>query len=154
VTGETGVAGEIQAMVDRETRAWDARDADALVEIFHPDMVWPWPPTAEDHDPMTWVLEWGRYDRRRWRGGWQRLFDSHDLVRNERTVRRIVVSEDGGGAFAVVDIDTVWRPRAGGEDLPWTGRTCKIYTKTADGWKMISQFGVLAYPPDGSGESA
>ena len=30
---------EIREMVHRETRAWDARDAGALVELFHPDMV-------------------------------------------------------------------------------------------------------------------
>ena len=41
---------EIQAMVDRETAAWDARDAEALVALFHPDMVWPWPPDAGSHD--------------------------------------------------------------------------------------------------------
>lgn len=27
-------------MVDRETAAWDRQDAEALVELFHPDMVW------------------------------------------------------------------------------------------------------------------
>jgi hypothetical protein len=32
---------EFQAMVDRETAAWDRQDAEALVELFHPDMVWP-----------------------------------------------------------------------------------------------------------------
>jgi ketosteroid isomerase-like protein len=147
------VETEIRAIVDRETRAWDDRDADALVEIFHPDMVWPWPPGPHDHDPMMWVLEWGRYDRARWRDGWQRLFDTHDLVRNERTIRRIVVSEEGDGAFAVVDIDTVWRPRERGEVFPWTGRTCKIFTRMEDGWRMIFQTGVLAYPPDGTGSA-
>ena len=40
----TGREAEIQEMVDRETRAWDSQDAEALVSIFHPDMVWPWPP--------------------------------------------------------------------------------------------------------------
>ena len=60
--------------MDRETRAWDERDADVLVELFHPDMVWPWPPGPHDHDPMRWVMEWGRYDRERWRDGWRRLF--------------------------------------------------------------------------------
>ena len=42
---------EIQAMVDRETEAWNRQDADALVALFHPDMVWPWPPDARAHDP-------------------------------------------------------------------------------------------------------
>ena len=34
-------------MVDRETRAWDTKDAGALVDLFHPDMVWPWPPDRQ-----------------------------------------------------------------------------------------------------------
>ena len=147
MAGETGVAAEIRDMVDRETAAWDARDADALVELFHPDMVWPWPPGPQDHDPATWVMEWGRYDRKRWREGWQRLFDSHDLVSNRREIRKIVVSEEEDGAFAVVDIDTVWRDRETGRDFPWTGRTCKVYTRMDEGWRMIFQTGVLAYPP-------
>ncbi len=135
---------EIQAIVDRETRAWDTRDVDLLISVFHPDMVWPWPPTARDHDPMDWVMEWGRYDADRWRDGWQKLFDTHDLVRNDRVTRKIVVSDQGDGAFAVVDIDTVWRDELGAE-LSWTGRTCKIYTKSGNEWKMIAQTGVLDY---------
>ena len=51
---------EIQEIVDRETRAWDTRDVDLLLSVFHPDMVWPWPRTPRSHDPMEWVLEWGR----------------------------------------------------------------------------------------------
>ena len=31
------VESEIQAMVDREKRAWDQLDGDALVSLFHPD---------------------------------------------------------------------------------------------------------------------
>jgi ketosteroid isomerase-like protein len=138
------VESEIQATVDRETRAWDTQDVDLLISVFHPDMVWPWPPTARDHDPMEWVMEWGRYDADRWRDGWQQLFDTHELVRNERATRRIVVSDQGDGAFAVVDIDTAWRDERGAE-LSWSGRTCKIYTKMGDEWKMIAQTGVLDY---------
>ena len=44
----------------------------------------------------------------------------------------------------MVDIDTLWRDRDG-NDFHWSGRTCKIYTKIADGWKMISQVGTLDY---------
>jgi hypothetical protein len=33
------VEDEIQAMVDRETTAWNALDAEALVSLFHADMV-------------------------------------------------------------------------------------------------------------------
>jgi ketosteroid isomerase-like protein len=122
------VESEIQATVDRETRAWDTQDVDLLISVFHPDMVWPWPPTA----------------RHRWRDGWQQLFDTHELVRNERATRKIVVSDQGDGAFAVVDIDTAWRDERGAE-LSWSGRTCKIYTKMGDEWKMIAQTGVLDY---------
>ena len=135
---------EITEIVDRETRAWDTRDLDLLIGIFHPDMVWPWPPDSRAHDPLEWEMPWGRFDAERWRSGWQALFDSHELVHNRRTTHRIVISEQGDGAFAVVDIDTLWRDRDG-NDFRWLGRTCKIYTKLDDGWKMISQVGALLY---------
>ena len=38
------VEDDIRAIVDLETSAWDRPDADALVDLFHPDTVWPWPP--------------------------------------------------------------------------------------------------------------
>jgi ketosteroid isomerase-like protein len=136
---------EIQEIVDRETRAWDTQDAELLLSVLHPDMVWPWPPHAHAHDPMEWVIEWGRYDATRWRQGWQRLFDSHTLVHNRRATRRIAVSAEGDGAFAVVDVDTLWRQKAGG-DFRWLGRACKIYTLMPGGWKMIAQTGLLEYP--------
>ena len=135
---------EIQEIIDRETRAWDTQDVDLLMTIFHPDMVWPWPPTAQAHDPMEWQLEIGRYDADRWRSGWQRLFDSHELVRNQRKTLKIVVSEHGDGAFAVVDVDTLWRA-SDGADFLWCGRACKIYTKMEDGWKLIAHTGLLEY---------
>ena len=52
----SNVRAKIEEMVHRETRAWDARDAETLVELFHPDMVWPWPSDSGDHDPATWVF--------------------------------------------------------------------------------------------------
>jgi len=58
---------------------------------------------------MTWVMVWGRFNAERWRHGWQELFDTHMLVHNQREIKRIVVSAEGDGAFAVVDIDTLWR---------------------------------------------
>ena len=135
---------QIESIVDRETRAWDTQDVDALMTIFHPDMVWPWPRTPQSHDPIAWVLEWGRYDRQRWRDGWQELFDTHRLAHNKRELRKIEISKEGDGAFAVVDIDTLWIDRDGNENH-WKGRTCKVYTKTGDEWKMIMQTGVLDY---------
>lgn len=142
----TDVAEEIREIIDRETRAWDTQDMDLLISVFHRDMVWPWPPTDQAHDPQEWVFVLGRYDERRWRGVWQELFDNNELVHNIRATRKIEVSAEGDGAFAVVDVDTLWRDREG-NDSRWLGRTCKIYTKVAEGWKMIAQTGVLDYGP-------
>jgi len=139
----------IEEMVHRETRAWDEKDAAALVALFHPDMVWPWPPTDRDHDPATWVAGMGRFDRDRWMRGWQQLFDSHELVHNERQIQKIVVTDEGDGGFAVVDIDTLWRG-AGGRVNHWRGRVCKVYTRLRDGsWKLVAHTGALAYPATG-----
>jgi ketosteroid isomerase-like protein len=137
---------EIQEVIDRETRAWNTQDVELLLTIVHPDMVWPWPPHPGAHDPLDWVLVWGRYDVARWRKGWQQLFDTHTLIHNHRVTRNIVVSAEGDGAFAVVDVDTLWRDRSG-ESSHWLGRACKIYTLVPDGWKMIAQTGLLEYPP-------
>jgi ketosteroid isomerase-like protein len=135
----------IREMVDRETRAWNAQDADALVELFHPDMVWPWPPTSRDHDPASWIFFLGRYNRERWRSSWQQLFDTHTLVHNIREIRKIDVTAEGDGGYAVVDIDTLWRDGEG-RDNRWKGRVCKVYTRLADGdWKLIMHTGVLEY---------
>jgi Domain of unknown function (DUF4440) len=139
-----GVRSEIEEIVDRETRAWNTRDVDLLLTVFHPDMVWPWPRTTRSHDPMDWVLEWGRYDPERWGRGWQELFDTHELVRNEREIRKIEVSEEGDGAFAVLDIDTVWRSPEGNESR-WKGRVCKVYSRVGGEWKMTMHTGVLEY---------
>ena len=108
--------------------------------MFHPDRVWPWPQDGRSPDPETWILELGRYDHERWRAGWQELFDRCELVRNRRAIERIVVSREGDGALAIVDIDTLWRDADGRGDH-WQGRTCKIYTLVAEEWKMITQLG-------------
>ena len=102
------VKKEIEEIVNRENRAWDTQDAEFLMTVFHPHIVWPWPPHSKAHDPMDWVLEQGRFDHERWKKGWQELFDTYTLAYNKRKVRRVVVSEQGDGAFAVVDIDTLW----------------------------------------------
>jgi ketosteroid isomerase-like protein len=139
------VEEEIQAMVDRETAAWNARDAEALVSLFHPDMVWPWPPDARSHDPAGWVFPQGRYDRRRWKEGWEELFRTHEMVHNHRRTIRIVASAEGDGGFAVVDVDTLWRNRSTGEPFPWKGRACKGYTKVEGRWLLIFHTGLLDY---------
>lgn len=135
---------EIEEMVNRETKAWDTQDVDLLMTIFHPDMVWPWPPTPQSHDPMEWVLEWGRFHYERWKKGWEELFNSHKLVHNKREIKKIVISEQGDGAFAVVDIDTLWVDSTGNKNH-WKGRVCKVYTKIGYEWKMFMHTGVLDY---------
>lgn len=137
----------IQAVVDAETRAWDEQHAERLVSLFHPDTVWPWPPAPDAHDSGGWVWGMGRFERERWRSVWQELFDTHELVHNRRETVRISVAPDGRGAFAVVDVDTLWRPRDGGPDVHWLGRACKIYTRLGGGWKPIAHTGLLSYPP-------
>jgi len=135
---------QIEEIVNRETRAWDTQDADLLMTIFHQDMVWPWPRTVQSHDPIDWVIEWGRYDYERWKNGWQKLFDTHLLAHNERVIRKIEISREGDGAFAVVDIDTLWIDKAGNRNH-WKGRVCKVYSRTGDDWKMTMHTGVLDY---------
>jgi ketosteroid isomerase-like protein len=138
----------IEELVERETRAWDTQDVELLLSALHPDMVWPWPPHAQAHDPLEWVLVWGRYDRERWRRGWQSLFDSHELVHNRRLLQRIEVSGEEDGGFAVVDVDTLWRHREDRSVQHWCGRACKIYTRLLTGeWRMIAQTGLLSYEP-------
>lgn len=135
---------EIIAMVNKETSGWNNRDVNTLISIFHPDMVWPWPETNTSHDPVNWVMVLGRFNIDRWTKGWQDLFDHHTLVHNLREIKKIVISEQRDGAFAVVDIDTLWIDH-NHQPNHWKGRTCKIYTKMGREWKMIMQTGVLEY---------
>ena len=140
------VKQRIQALVDLETRGWDTKNPDLFLSMIHPDMAWPWPPTATAHDPSEWVFVLGRFDRERWRKNWQDLFDSHDLVHNRRHTVRIEISAEQDAAFAVVDIDTLWRHKETRVDSHWQGRVCKIYTKMSNGeWKMIFQTGALDF---------
>ena len=138
------VEDEIREIVNRETRAWDTKDVGLLLSVFHTDMVWPWPPDADAHDPAEWVFVMGRYDGERWRRSWQTLFDTHELVHNVRRLVKVVVSEEGDGAFAVVDVDTLWRDREG-RDFRWKGRACKVYSKVSGEWKMTMHTGLLDY---------
>ncbi len=138
----------IQEMVDLETTGWNTKNPDLFLSMIHPDMVWPWPPTADAHDPVDWVFVLGRFDRERWRQNWQGIFDSHDLIRNRRDTVKIEVSDEQDAAFAVVDIDTLWRHKTTNEDFHWKGRVCKIYTRLPTGeWKFYFQTGALNFPP-------
>jgi ketosteroid isomerase-like protein len=67
------------------------------------------------------------------------------LVHNRRETGKIEVSQQGDGALAVVDIDTLWRS-AEGDESHWKGRVCKVYAKVDGEWKMTMHTGVLEYP--------
>ena len=137
---------KIREIVDRETDAWNNKDADKLLTIFHPDMVWPWPNTPKSHNPILWVFGMGKFNFERWRQVYTELFNSHTLVHNIRNIQKIVVSSEGDGAFAVVDVDTLWLNKKTMKDFHWKGRACKIYTKMDNGeWKMIAHTGLLEY---------
>ena len=153
-TSRARLTAEIEELVHRETRAWDTQDVPLLLSVFHEDFVWPWPPDPRAHDPLTWIMPMGRFDRARWAAVYARLFATARLLRNVRTIRRIEVSPEGDAAFAVVDVDTLWRRADGAEDH-WRGRACKAYTRVGGAWKLIMHTGLLDYPaptePSGSG---
>jgi hypothetical protein len=140
----TKTESEITEIVNRETLAWDTQNVDLLISIFHPDMVWPWPKTTRSHDPCDWEFVLGKFNKERWSKGWQDLFDNNKLVHNNRTIKKIVVSNEEDGAFAVVDIDTLWIDKNGIENH-WKGRVCKVYSKTGKEWRMTMHTGVLEY---------
>jgi len=135
---------EIKLIVGRETRAWNTKDVDLLMSIFHPDMVWPWPKTNSSHDPMDWELVLGKFNKERWSKGWQDLFDNYRLEHNIREIKKIVISDDKDGAFAVVDIDTLWIDKDNNKNH-WKGRVCKVYSRIGDEWKMTMHTGALEY---------
>jgi hypothetical protein len=135
---------EIIEIVNRETMAWDTKDVDLLISIFHPDMVWPWPRTPKSHDPMDWEMILGRFNQERWSKGWQDLFNSHKLAHNKRKIKKILISNEKDGAMAVVDIDTLWIDKDNNQNH-WKGRVCKVYSKVGVEWKMTMHTGVLEY---------
>jgi hypothetical protein len=108
-------------------------------------MVWPFPPSPDAHDPVTWGNGMGRFDEARWRNIYEDLFATYALVHNRREIARITAfpAEDGG--FAVVDVDTLWRHRGRGDDFHWLGRACKAYALVNGELKMTMHTGLLSY---------
>ena len=139
-----GAIEQIKEIVNRETRAWDTQDVSLLLSVFHPDMVWPWPPTAEAHNPIDWVFVLGRYDTQRWSRFFEEFFASHTLIHNKRNIIKIEISKETDGAFAVIDIDTLWKDE-NHDNQNWIGRVCKVYSKVGDVWKLTMHTGVLDY---------
>ncbi len=136
---------EIKEIVNRETMAWNTKNVELLLSIFHPDMVWPWPVNNTDHDPIKWEMVLGKFDYERWSTFYKDFFAKHKLAHNKREIRKIVISNQKDGALAVVDIDTLWINSKTGEKNHWKGRTCKVYSKIGDEWKMTMHTGVLEY---------
>jgi hypothetical protein len=85
----------------------------------------------------------GRYHRERWKAGWEELFRTHELVHNKRRTVSIAMSIERDGAFAVVDVDTLWRKRTDGALFHWKRRACKGYTKIGSEWLVVYHTGPL-----------
>lgn len=135
---------EIQEIIDRETTAWNEKSVQLLLSIFHLDMVWVWPSDSKNVDPMSWTSMLGKFDSERWAGVYTEWFANYTAVRNERKTQKINMTKQGDGAFAIVDVDTLWQNK-NNESSHWLGRTCKTYVKINGEWKMINQVGVLDY---------
>ncbi len=138
------VEQEIREIVSRETEAWDTKNVDLLLTIFHPDFVWVWPRNSKTHDPIDWVIELGKFDYQRWKKIYKQFFQDHKLIHNKRQIQKIEISKEGDGAFAVLDIDTLWVNLDGTKNY-WKGRVCKVYAKVNNEWKLTMHTGVLDY---------
>ena len=80
----------IKEIIDRETEAWNNKDVQKLLSIFHPDMIWPWPRTFDSHDPVDWIFEVGRFDYQRWKGIYEEFFKSHFLIHNKGSFKKLL----------------------------------------------------------------
>ncbi len=58
---------EIVEIVNRETEAWNNKDEDKPLTIFHRDMVWSWTGGLDFHDSMDWIFGVGQSDYQRWK---------------------------------------------------------------------------------------
>ena len=137
------VEDEIQAMVDRETDAWDRQDAETLVSLFHPDMVWPWPPDADSHDPARMGLPAGPLRPRAVATGLAGPLRFARLVHNRRRTVRIEVSRSRTAPSRSSTSTRSGENRASGQPFHWKGRACKGYTKVGDRWLLIFHTGLL-----------
>ena len=112
---------EIQALIDRETLGLNTKNPDLFLDMIHPDMVWPWPPTPRDHHPVRWKFVVGRFNKERWRQYFQAFFDHYDLVHNHRETIKVEVSLEEDAAFAIMDVDSLWRDKDSKQEIHWEG---------------------------------
>ena len=120
------VKDEIQALIDRETLGLNTKNADLFLDFIHPDMVWPWPPASRANDPIEWRFVLGRFKKERWRQYFRALFDQYELAHNMRKTVKIEVSPEEDAAFAILEIDSLWRDKDTKQEIPWRGRVCKF----------------------------
>tara|TARA_R110002096_G_scaffold418630_1_gene622752 strand:- start:383 stop:820 length:438 start_codon:yes stop_codon:yes gene_type:complete len=137
---QTDSRRDVTSVVDRETESFIKKDVDLYLSTIHPDMVWVWPPSTTSHDPIDWVMPLGRFDRERWGDYFKSFFAKYELIYNDRNIKRIDITAQNDGAFAVVDVDTRWKSSSG-DELHWLGRIGKTYTLKNNRWMMIAQFG-------------
>ncbi len=135
---------EITEIINRETTAWDTGDVDLLLSIFHSDMVWIWPKDNTSHNPIDWELPLGKFNYDRWTKVYTKLFNENKILKNDRKIIDIKISKEGDGAFAVVDVNTVWVDGTGNE-TNWLGLAGKTYSKVNGEWKMVAHYGLLKY---------
>ena len=133
------VVDAIENVIHRETQAWDEGDVDLLFGIFHPELVWIWPPTGFVGDLLGSKLQVSRFDPDHWRAGWSSIF-SNELLRNERQIRKVTPSPRGDAAVAVVEVAASWRTAQGAAG--WSGLATKCYVRVGGGWKMITHIGL------------
>ena len=137
---------QIQALIDRVTLGLNTKNPDLFLDVMHPDMVWPWPPTPRDHDPVMWKFVLGRFNKERWRQYWQAIFDQYELLHNHRDTVKIEVSVEEDAALAVLEVDSLWRDKETKQEIHWKGRVGNGYTRMTGGdWKLIFQTGPLDY---------
>ncbi len=141
---KTKLEKEILEIVNRETKAWDTQNVELLLSIFHPDFVWVWPKDNKSHNPISWKIDLGKFNNTRWGKIYADLFSNNKLKHNNRNIKKIEISKEGDGAFAVVDIDTLWIHKYGSKNH-WKGRVCKVYAKVGKEWKLTMHTGVLIY---------
>jgi ketosteroid isomerase-like protein len=107
-------------------------------------MVWVWPTDTRNYDPISWNLPQGKFDHAKYLKIYSGWFAKFELIHNNRITQKLTLTAEKDGAFAVVDIDTLWRSKDG-EESHWFGRTGKTYVQTPQGWKMINQVGVFNF---------
>lgn len=71
---------------------------------------------------MSWASILGKFDYQRWSKVYTDWFSNFNIEKNERKTQKNFITKQGDGAFAVVDIDTLWkakiaRSRTGSEEL-------------------------------------